>query len=181
MREFLVRLSKTISHALRHDPSQYGLTLEAEGWVGVEALLAALRDRNLRVNPSDFEEIINQCSKTRFEIVGDKIRATYGHSVEEKITKSVSEPPMYLYHGTSVNTYEKHIKTEGLKTMNRQYVHLSADVETAQTVGRRQGGSTVVLRVNAQHAYEWGTNFYSERNGIWLADAIDPQWLSLNR
>jgi len=37
------RLSKTISHALRHRPEIYGLELDAEGWTPVEDLLAALR------------------------------------------------------------------------------------------------------------------------------------------
>jgi len=31
--ENLIRLSKTISHALRHKPEEYGLILDAEGWV----------------------------------------------------------------------------------------------------------------------------------------------------
>src|SRR5947209_10411353 len=39
--ENLTRLSKTISHALRHKPADYGLTLDSEGWVPVPALLAA--------------------------------------------------------------------------------------------------------------------------------------------
>jgi len=27
-------LSRTVSHALRHEPSSYGLVLDADGWVG---------------------------------------------------------------------------------------------------------------------------------------------------
>jgi RNA:NAD 2'-phosphotransferase (TPT1/KptA family) len=38
-----VRLSKAMSHALRHDPAAYGLTLDAGGWTPVAALVEGLR------------------------------------------------------------------------------------------------------------------------------------------
>jgi putative RNA 2'-phosphotransferase len=37
-----VALSKTISHALRHAPDQYGLELDEAGWVDVAELTRAL-------------------------------------------------------------------------------------------------------------------------------------------
>jgi|GEM_PF-3215192 len=41
-RQQLRELSKTISHALRHEPWLYELELDDEGWVDLEILLAAL-------------------------------------------------------------------------------------------------------------------------------------------
>ena len=38
MHHDLIQLSKTISHALRHAPEQYGLTLDSEGWVATQDL-----------------------------------------------------------------------------------------------------------------------------------------------
>ena len=38
------RLSRVLSHALRHEPWLYELELDADGWVAVEAVLAALRE-----------------------------------------------------------------------------------------------------------------------------------------
>jgi putative RNA 2'-phosphotransferase len=35
------QLSKTLAHALRHAPEEYNLTLDPEGWVGLDDLLAA--------------------------------------------------------------------------------------------------------------------------------------------
>jgi RNA:NAD 2'-phosphotransferase (TPT1/KptA family) len=40
-----LKLSKTLSHLLRHEPEVYGLSLAAEGWVQVDALLRALAAR----------------------------------------------------------------------------------------------------------------------------------------
>ena len=36
-----VRLSKTMSVALRHDPDSFGIELDKEGWVDVDKLLDA--------------------------------------------------------------------------------------------------------------------------------------------
>jgi putative RNA 2'-phosphotransferase len=42
-RKDLTAISRTLSHALRHEPWLYELELDAEGWTPVEAVLAALR------------------------------------------------------------------------------------------------------------------------------------------
>jgi putative RNA 2'-phosphotransferase len=45
MEQKLVQLSRTMSYALRHNPADFGLTLDAEGWVPVQDLLTALHRR----------------------------------------------------------------------------------------------------------------------------------------
>ena len=37
------KLSKEVSYALRHHPEEYGLVLDAEGWVALDMLVDALR------------------------------------------------------------------------------------------------------------------------------------------
>lgn len=39
-------LSKEVSYALRHAPSEYGLALDENGWVDVQELLKALEENN---------------------------------------------------------------------------------------------------------------------------------------
>ena len=172
------RLSKTMSHALRHAPEQYGLTLDTEGWVDVDALIAAVRQRRgwATLEQADIERMMAAADKQRYELIGDKIRAQYGHSVVQKIRKTPSEPPEILYHGPFPKAAVIIIK-EGLKPMRRQYVHLAADVETATIVGKRHANAPVILRVQARQAFAAGINFYTEPNGIWLADAIAPQFI----
>ena len=73
-------LSRTVSHALRHEPGAYGLTLDAQGWVGIADLLRALRDTNAEwegVSEADIGEMVRRSSKVRHEIEGDRIRALY--------------------------------------------------------------------------------------------------------
>src|SRR5579884_4432964 len=136
MEQKLVQLSRTISYALRHNPTEFGLTLDAEGWVAVGDLLGALRKRSskwdsLRID--DLARMMDQSEKQRFEMRDGKIRAFYGHSVELKMQHEPAMPPALLYHGTTPQA-AKIIRSEGLKPMGRQYVHMSADEETARQV-----------------------------------------------
>jgi putative RNA 2'-phosphotransferase len=56
-------------------------------------------------------------------------------------------PPATLYHGASWTAVAALLR-EGLRKTRRHHVHLSADLPTAITVGRRHG-EPVVLAVEA--------------------------------
>lgn len=181
MNEHLTRLSKTISHALRHRPEDYGLTLDAEGWVKVDDLLAALRRRlgpRRTVGLADIEAIMAESEKQRFELRDGKIRAFYGHSTPTKIEREAVTPPAMLYHGTTPEAAQA-ILREGLRSMKRQYVHLSTNERTARTVGLRRSGKPVILRIAALEAHRQGVRFYLGNEDIWMADPIPPTFISL--
>ena len=172
-------MSKAVSHALRHVPDQYGITLDEEGWTPVEALLAGLRRRRREwrdLSPRNLEEMNARASKQRFEFSEGNIRALYGHSLQARIQKREAEPPPTLYHGTGPDA-ARLILREGLKPMRRQYVHLSATVEMAREVGRRKAAQPVILTVRAAEAHLAGITFYAEANGVWLADAVPPDYI----
>ncbi|MCL4116055.1 UNVERIFIED_CONTAM: hypothetical protein GTU68_003732 [Idotea baltica] len=172
------KLSKIISHALRHEPELYGLTLDNEGWVEINELLLSLQKKrdwkDLCIN--DIETMINLSSKKRHELINGKIRAYYGHSTTQKIIKDKGIPPSILYHGTLQSIVSK-ILDEGLKPMSRQYVHLSVDLETATKVAERRKGKIQILEIEAFKAHNKGFSFYKEKNGIWLADAIPSEYI----
>lgn len=174
-------LSKTIAHALRHDPVLYGLELDKEGWVGLRDVVEALRKRYNRWQDLDVAEIMemnNTSPKKRFEIKEDKIRALYGHSGNVKIEKPPILPPEKLYHGTSRESYEK-ILVEGLHAMDRQFVHLSADRKTAWNVGKRKTDKPVILVIDAKAAAEAGILFYLGNDTVWLADFIASDFIKI--
>lgn len=53
---------------------------------------------------------------------------------------------------------ERIVRENGILKMNRQYVHLSADVETAKAVGKRHG-KPVVLVIDTKKMAEDGYTF----------------------
>ena len=62
--------------------------------------------------------------------------------------------------------------------MDRQYVHLSADVETAIKVGSRRG-KPVVLRVDCAAMKRDGYEFFISDNGVWLMKEVPAKYLSV--
>lgn len=176
-----LKLSKEISYALRHAPWEYELELDENGFVPVEQLLAALNEGgsySRGVTVGDLETVVRSSDKKRHEIVGDRIRAVYGHSVPSKINYDSSTPPAVLYHGTA-RRFVDQILAEGLKPMSRQYVHLSTDIDTAMRVGLRRDSSPVLFEVDARLANADRLNFYQGNDKVWLTDEIPPRYLRL--
>ncbi|QDM47392.1 RNA 2'-phosphotransferase [Paenibacillus thiaminolyticus] len=176
----LFKLSKEISYALRHAPWEYELELDEEGWVSLEQLLLALRldQRWEAVHEQDIHTIMATADKQRLEVADGKIRALYGHSVPSKIVKKAEKPPSVVYHGTA-RRFVAQILDEGIRPMGRQYVHVSADKETAMMVGKRRDAAPVLLKVDAETARNEGIMFYPGNHTIWLADFIPPKYISI--
>jgi putative RNA 2'-phosphotransferase len=173
----IVRTSKFLAKHLRHAPEALGLQLAPGGWVEVEALLAACAAAGLRLTRSQLEEVVARNDKQRFsfDAEGRRIRANQGHSTEVDLQLSPVEPPPLLYHGTPERTAPT-VEQEGLKKMRRHHVHLSPDVETAARVGQRRG-RPVVFTVDAAAMHAAGHLFYRSENGVWLVDAVPPEFL----
>ena len=177
----LVELSKTLSHALRHAPEEYDLNLDDEGWVETNLLLKALGEKNPEwqsLEAKDLEHMISQSKKKRHELEGEYIRAIYGHSVDGKFRKDDQKPPEILYHGTSRKIAPVILK-DGIKSMDRQYVHLSQVVKEAIRVGKRKDGEPVILKIDAEKAFHKGITFYQGNDRIWLSDYIPPDVISI--
>ncbi len=178
-----VELSKEVSYALRHAPWVYELELDEKGFVPIDQLLASLNETghyDREITKADLEQMIKSIEKKRHEIIGDKIRALYGHSVPNHIKKDQVTPPDVLYHGTSHKAIERILK-EGLKPMSRQYVHLSADLETATSVGKRRDENPVILIVDTKKAREEGMKFYQGNEKVYLADQVPAKYLAVKR
>jgi putative RNA 2'-phosphotransferase len=167
--------SKRISYVLRHDPADAGLTLDENGWASVALLLI-----DLRVDMATLEKIVADNEKKRFAFNDDntKIRAVQGHSVDVDLGLVAKEPPSVLYHGTSRDTM-KYIVRQGILPMSRQHVHLSADRDTAKSVGGRHG-KPYVIEIWTQVMVEAGHKFYLSENGVWLTESVPTNFLYIS-
>jgi putative RNA 2'-phosphotransferase len=172
-----VHISKLLSLVLRHKPETLGLVLDGEGYVDVAELLAACARHGQSLTRADLERVVRDNDKQRFAFSADgaRLRASQGHSVPVSLGYTPSPPPELLYHGT-VSRFVAAIRKEGLKPGERQLVHLSANEETARTVGARRG-RPVILRVRAAAMAQEGFEFFISANGVWLTRAVLPRFL----
>ena len=176
MQRELVRLSKRIALVLRHRPDVAGLRLDPQGWVPVDELLSALG-----ISRAQLDAVVTGNDKQRYAVeVGpdgrERIRASQGHSVAVDLELPRVTPPAELFHGTAAANLAP-ILRDGLHRARRHHVHLSADVATARAVGARRGGAVLVLRVDAAAMAADGYAFYRSANGVWLVDAVPPEYL----
>lgn len=174
------QISRTMSHALRHEPWLYELEPDAEGWVPLAALVEALRQERrdwAGLAAEDIQRVVAASDKQRYVLDGERIRAAYGHSLPQKLAHEPAVPPALLLHGTAPAVAEI-VLAEGLRPMGRQYVHLSVDAEMAEQVGRRKAAVPVLLRIDAAAAHAAGVPFYRGNDRVWLADTVPPAFIA---
>lgn len=174
----LKRTSKFLSLVLRHKPEAAHVTLDAHGWVAVEALIHGAHEAGVALDRALLEEVVRTSDKQRFAFSADgqRIRANQGHSVRIDLQLSPVQPPPMLFHGTATR-FLASIRTHGLRPGSRQHLHLSSDAATATRVGQRHG-TPVVLMVRAEAMHAAGHRFYQSANGVWLTDSVPPEHLA---
>ena len=171
-------ISKYLSLVLRHNPAAAGITLDAEGWVRVEELLAGAARHGHSFTRAELEEVVLNSEKQRFALSPDaqRIRANQGHSVSVDLGLTPQTPPEILYHGT-VERFISSIMLDGLDKRSRQHVHLSLDVATATRVGSRRG-NPIILKIAAACMHADGFHFFCSANGVWLTERVPPEYIS---
>lgn len=178
MNKYDTKISKFLSLVLRHRPEAIGISLDKHGWTEVSPLLNQMKTRFPHINRAALDRVVRENNKQRFAFSenGLKIRANQGHSKPIDLQLEPQTPPPTLYHGTARKNLGS-IYKQGIQPGNRHHVHLSDHVQLAQKVGSRHG-LPVVLAVSASKMEADGFAFFLSENGVWLTDAVPPQYLS---
>ena len=174
-----VQLSKYLSFLLRHGGEEAGLTFDSQGFTSYQEVWELIQKRfGSRFTLADFDAVIagEGQDKKRFERQGEGLRAAYGHSRVSTVHYDEAIPPATLYHGTTPRALAS-IRQEGLRSMNRQYVHLTIDLERARSVARRYDKNPIILIVHAADAHAKGIRFYRPDQEHFLSDDIPPEFL----
>lgn len=172
MDRHLVSDSKRVSWLLRHGAPERGIAMDAAGWVAVRDVL-----RELRMSEERLGAIVAQNDKARFERVGDRIRATQGHSalgaegvsleaLEASWGEHAGDAP--IFHGTSVEAALS-IAKEGIASQKRSHVHLAPSATSK--VGKRWNVD-VLLEIAPARVRAHGVRLFVSPNGVILARGI---------
>lgn len=176
----LEKASVRLAYMLRHSREPLYASLDG-GWASVDTVIEALRERFPEMNRAYLEQIVAMDKKGRyaFDPAGEYIRANQGHSIPGVVVDMRrAVPPEILYHGTATR-FLPAIQAEGLKPMNRQFVHISSVYETAVNVGSRHG-QPVVLLVQAGDMAREGYEFFLSANGVWQTKEVPAKFLKIS-
>ena len=174
--------SKFLSLLLRHRPGDYGLVLDHQGWTDVVGLVELFAGQFKGFTRDDLFKIVAEDTKTRYSLTQDltRIRANQGHNKNLDVDPGLVEhiPPQTLFHGTKASVISV-ILRDGLKPMSRHHVHLSETKITAETVGSRREGETVIIGINAHDMHRSAYTFWKSQNNVWLAKHVPVEFLFL--
>lgn len=161
--------SKRLAYLLRHSSLP-----DIHGWMP----LADLITRH-GFTAELLKDIVYNDEFGRYEFSSDRsaVKARYGHTNHVSIKLPPAIPPKRLYHGTSEKAVER-ILSEGIKRMQRQYVHLSETMEKATRVGKRHG-KPVVMAIDTEAMYRDGYTFHFIVQDVWLTSYIEPRYISI--
>jgi len=160
-------ISRVLAYQLRHAPD---LSVDEEGWASLADLVTALRDGGLKVIESDVLAVASGVDEPRFEVENARVRARYGHTRQTDIKYLPSEYPTILYHGTVVASLNRIFQqSEGLRPMERQWVHLSDRWNVAFRAGRRYGPPVLLEITPSEYR---ALELYYAGGTTWLAKAL---------
>ena len=168
-----VKVSKHMSYLLRHNSEN--LKIDRHGFADLGELLKKLEE-HFRIDKKLVTEIVEKSERRRFEIVGNKIRALYGHTIPVKLKLEEDKTVKLLFHGTTPEAASRILRV-GLKSMKRSWVHLSPTIEMATEVGLRRTINPVILEINAEAARKNGLRFYRATDKVYVCNAVLPRYL----
>ncbi len=176
----LDHLGRVVTGLLRHFPEKYGLQMDPHGWVPLAQLVRNVSGQHrgyrwLRVH--HIVAIAETDPKGRYEIKDERIRATYGHTLDVDLDLPTDRIPEQLFF--PVTAEEATIVLEvGLKPSDRKKVHLSKTAEDARSAGSVRTPNPVLLAVDAKRAQDGGVVIKRAGKTVFLVDAVPAEFLS---
>ena len=167
-------LSKRLSKLLRHRAGIEHLAMDSAGWVLTQDLL-----KKLRISQAELDLIIRENNKSRFEVSGDRARASQGHSLQNMpVTQDALEASWSLYqsgddsiwHATQPRCVDS-ILAQGILRRGRTHVHLASSVNSR--VGKR-ASAPILIEVSVKRLRAAHEEVFVSSNGVVLTRYVPP-------
>ena len=154
-----------ISYNLRHNQT---IDMDNSGWVHISDLISLCpppgghRDEILKI----IQNAVKNDKKGRYEIMGNKIRATNGHSVSlcntimTPITKN--DKFDWVVHGTSEKSLKLIQESGCLKRMTRDYIHFAIKREHLRSESQVQ----IYLYLCVEQLLQDGYKLFKTTNSV---------------
>jgi putative RNA 2'-phosphotransferase len=175
----LNRVGRIMAGVLRHFPDKFGVQMDEHGWVDVQELVMQVRrqkDKLHWLKPHHIEAIVLTDPKGRYQYDKDRVRATYGHSLEVDLDLPTEDIPATLYYPVTEEELDV-VLERGLHPTERQMVHLSATFQNAVEAGQRRGESPLILEIDAEAARREGVVIKQAGKTVYITEAVPPKFL----
>lgn len=170
----LYGLSRWLLKVLRHNPEAAGVIMDRDGWVAMEQIVNSLPAHLLGFSnlPKDFlVEVVEHLLWQRVQLIGENIRATYGHTTHLLDPLEPLIPDAPLFHGTSWELWPL-IKHVGLAPAGRRFVQLTTDFDYANRIALGRSSNPLVLQVATRDALDAGVQFFNFGIHVWQCTVV---------
>lgn len=165
------QLAKLIDYILGRRPDEFGLVLDADGFVKIKELLKAINEEESfrYVRRAHLDEILLTVPDHAFEISDNLIRSKFRDRLPQR--GYAMHPPKLLYTCVRRKAYP-HVHEKGIRPTGYSQIILSSSRKMAERMGRRVDHSAVMLTVQVQNSVDQGVVFLQAGENIFLADFI---------
>jgi putative RNA 2'-phosphotransferase len=164
---------------LRHAPEKFGVEMDLNGWVNSRELSESIQGQRRHyhwLRGWHFEAIANADVKGRYQVEGEMIRATYGHSIELELDLHTDEIPDALYWPCDPEAVATHMEL-GITTGDRKHVHLSRTISNALEAGHVRISRPAILEVDTTRAVADGYTIWRAGTTVFLCEEMPAEYL----
>lgn len=172
--EELDRLGRVMAGILRHFPERFNLDMDSQGFIELEDFTGAIRRRYRQfkwLRPHHIIAIAGTDPKGRYQVEDERVRATYGHSLELELGLPTDNIPGKLYYPTTPDEVELLLEA-GLKPSDRKMVHLSLSLKDAQIAGMYRAPDPIILEIDAHGMIDSGLEIMKAGTTVFLTREV---------
>lgn len=176
----LDHLGRIMAGILRHFPDRFDLEMDPRGWVDIEDMCEAIRDRRDRFHWLRVRHIESVCEtdpKGRYELDAGFVRATYGHSLKLDMDLPTEGVPDTLFYPVAEEELEL-VLDRGLTPSDRAMVHLSETYENALSAGLRRVENPIILEIDAARAISDGYPIFSAGKTVYTTENVPGDYIT---
>jgi len=172
-------LGRILALVLRHAPEKFNVEMDINGWVNVRELSDSISKQRRHyhwLRGWHFSAIANADEKGRYQVEGEMIRATYGHSIELELDLPTDDIPEGLYWPCEEDQVET-IMELGITAGDRKHVHLSKTISNAMEAGHVRISRPAILEVDTLRAIAEGHIIWRAGKTVFLCEGMPPEFL----
>ena len=175
-------MARKLALVLRHAPEKFDLEMDINGWIEVRDIVRKFKSGGRRpqhwLRPHHLRAISETDTKGRYEVRGNMMRATYGHTVEIELDLPSSNIPDSLFYPSDPEEAGNLIEL-GITPGDRSHVHLSASIKFAADAGRVHHRSPAIIEVDTARMVASGETIWHAGVTVFLADSVPGEYLSI--
>ena len=175
-------IARKLALVLRHAPEKFDLEMDINGWIDTRDIIRQFKYANNRrhhwLRPHHLRAISETDPKGRYEVRGNMIRATYGHTVEIELDLPTSDIPDSLYYPCDPKEAGNLLEV-GIKPGDRAHVHLSANMRAAAEAGRVHRADPTIIEVDTARMVATGETIWHAGVTVYLTENVPGEYLSI--